>query len=109
VFVPKSATLTPRCSRIFPERFFQLVTGMIRTDRHRRRLAPGQAARRTIALIDEPQDRYDALLDLVAAIQVNFIRTPMGSLMSFSNVSSVSSIRAARNVFSATWDTAQTV
>jgi len=41
--------------QIFPERFFQLVTGMIRTDRHRRRLAPGQAARRTIALIDEPQ------------------------------------------------------
>ena len=56
----------------FFERFLQLVARVVRADRDRDGLVAGQ--RGALALLDEPQQRHDPLLDLIAAVQIDFVR-----------------------------------
>ena len=60
---------------MFLQRLLQLVTGMIRAQRHGHGPLPHRPGRHAVAHLDEAQHRHDPLLNLIAAIHINLIRT----------------------------------
>ena len=65
--------------QMLPERLLQLVAGVVSAERHGNRPVRGRAGGGAAgSLVDEFQYRSDPLFDLVAAIEINFIRTPNG-------------------------------
>src|SRR5256886_8166914 len=64
---------------MLPERLLQLVAGMVRAERHGHGPVLGRAGSGAAgSLVDKLQYGSDPLFDLVAAIEINFIRTANG-------------------------------